>query len=953
MSEELWPFPGSRWWKFDFHCHTPASSDYGAGPNQAALKGRTCREWISDFLSAGIHCVAVTDHNCGDWVDPLKAELAKMRIEGVSGADQFHLFPGVELTVNGAHFLAIFDPSATTQAIRDLLAVCRYNNAEKNAEGYCGESVTNICEEVLSRKGLFIPAHVDLAATGMFKLQANLSAIDPILKLEGVLAMEVCDGAYAPPACYAAAKLRWVRVLGSDSHHPSAPPLGSAISSPSYPGSHFTWVKMATPSIGALRLALIDGEGVSIRRSDEAGPFDPFRVPEDVIEQIEIADARYMGRGNAEVIKFSPWLNALIGGRGSGKSTVLQLLRLGLRREGELSKLPSESSPRKEFERFNKRAQGRTEEGALTPGTNVRLIYRHQGGRYRVGWPESASSPSVEEWDAAANEWKRAASQEIRERFPLRIFSQGQIAVLAGEQSGALLRLVDEAVNYTGWKERWEERERNFFGLRNKVRELDSRLNSRDRVVGQLEDAQRKLAKFEEAEHARVLKDYQARSRQQKEHLQQANEARETGERLVALAEEIVASDVPEGVFAPEDTLGAEALASIERMRNSIRAAAAAVQKAGEDLRATADAETRSVESSGWHTEITSVKAAYDNLVEELREQGVQDPSEYGRLVQERQRLEGEVKALEALAETQQQRRTECDQALADLLTIRRELSALREQFLSSALSNNEYVRIELQRYGREPHAARDSLREMLGVDGNPGQFEQDIFLRDETGTSPDQGMIASLLADLPATNPVAEIERRLGGIRDGLVSVATGGEFSEIGGHLRNRLRKNAENRPEFADRILTWFPEDTLAVSYSPKGDGTDFRPIQQGSAGQRAAAMLAFLLAQGHEPIVVDQPEDDLDNHLIYRLVVQQMRSNKQRRQIIAVTHNPNIVVNGDAEMVHALDFKTGQCRVTEKGSLQDAPIRSEICRVMEGGEEAFEQRYRRIGKGGRHV
>jgi ABC-type cobalamin/Fe3+-siderophores transport system ATPase subunit len=150
-----------------------------------------------------------------------------------------------------------------------------------------------------------------------------------------------------------------------------------------------------------------------------------------------------------------------------------------------------------------------------------------------------------------------------------------------------------------------------------------------------------------------------------------------------------------------------------------------------------------------------------------------------------------------------------------------------------------------------------------------------------------------------------------------------------------------------------LTWYPEDTLTVTYSPKGDGRDFRPIQQGSAGQRAAAMLAFLLAYGGEPIVVDQPEDDLDNHLIYQLVVQQMRSNKQRRQIITVTHNPNIVVNGDAEMVHAFDFKAGQCKVIEEGSLQDASVRQEICRVMEGGEEAFEQRYRRIGKGGRHV
>jgi len=96
------------------------------------------------------------------------------------------------------------------------------------------------------------------------------------------------------------------------------------------------------------------------------------------------------------------------------------------------------------------------------------------------------------------------------------------------------------------------------------------------------------------------------------------------------------------------------------------------------------------------------------------------------------------------------------------------------------------------------------------------------------------------------------------------------------------------------------------------------------------------------------VLDQPEDDLDNHLIYDLVVRQIRENKMHRQLIVVTHNPNIVVNGDAEMLHALDFRNGQCLVVERGSLQQPAMRDEVCRVMEGGREAFERRYMRLGR-----
>ena len=155
------------------------------------------------------------------------------------------------------------------------------------------------------------------------------------------------------------------------------------------------------------------------------------------------------------------------------------------------------------------------------------------------------------------------------------------------------------------------------------------------------------------------------------------------------------------------------------------------------------------------------------------------------------------------------------------------------------------------------------------------------------------------------------------------------------------------ADKRLEFIDHILCWFPEDGLQVEYSRKGDGKDFQSIGQASAGQRAAAMLAFLLAYGDEPLVLDQPEDDLDNHLIYGLVVQQIRSNKLRRQLIIVTHNPNIVVNGDAELIHVLDFNH-QCQVKQTGSLQDQAMRREVCQVMEGGEEAFERRYQRLGK-----
>lgn len=73
-----WNWNGSRWWKFDFHTHTPKSDDYGKGPQQAQIKQRTPKEWLLDYMRAGIDCVAIMDHNSGAWIDKLRNALGDL-----------------------------------------------------------------------------------------------------------------------------------------------------------------------------------------------------------------------------------------------------------------------------------------------------------------------------------------------------------------------------------------------------------------------------------------------------------------------------------------------------------------------------------------------------------------------------------------------------------------------------------------------------------------------------------------------------------------------------------------------------------------------------------------------------------------------------------------------------------------------------------------------------------
>ena len=152
---------------------------------------------------------------------------------------------------------------------------------------------------------------------------------------------------------------------------------------------------------------------------------------------------------------------------------------------------------------------------------------------------------------------------------------------------------------------------------------------------------------------------------------------------------------------------------------------------------------------------------------------------------------------------------------------------------------------------------------------------------------------------------------------------------------------------QPERLDRLALYVAEDGVTVSFrDQRQPGKRWTPLAHGSPGQQTAALLAFVLGYGVEPIILDQPEDDLDNALIYELLVRRLREQKAQRQIIVVTHNPNIVVHGDAELAVSLDTKNGEAVVVCSGGLQEREVRDEICRVMEGGRDAFQARYRRI-------
>ncbi len=915
---------GARWWKCDFHTHTPASKDYGKGPDQERLKERTPRNWLLDFMKAGVDCVAITDHNIGAWIDCVKSALVELESEKPDGFRPLYVFPGVEISVHGGvHLLAILGRDKTTEDINYLLRDVGFpSEAKGTSDQVTTQPFVKVVETIARYGGIAIPAHVD-RHHGIFK-ELRGTTLEQILNCNDVFAMELVDRGYEKPQLYLDKSLHWAEILGSDAHHPTGGPDNR------YPGSHFTWIKMGSPCIEGLRLALLDG-ALSVRRCDE-NVEDPNKHSSLILESIEVFQARYMGRSKSFSISFNPWFNAIIGGRGTGKSSAVEFLRIALRRKDELHGDVLQA----EFEQYSQTYTDRNDIGLLTNNAIIRVICRKDGERFRVQWnPMGGLNPIEREVDSV---WD-SAEGEVNQRFPVRMYSQKQVFQLA-KSPDALLKIINEApeVEFRAWSEERKQEETRFLSLRAKAREIETSLDEEQRLLGELDDVKRKLEIFEQSGHAEILKTFQIRSRQQRDVEAWEDDWTDVGERLREVAAEIVPDQLNITASAPDESsdadirkLAVEAHEQMTEIRTSVESLAV---RADEILSKWRDA----CKASSWSQKVEAAAIAYRQLQENLEREGAGDPAAYGELVQQRQVIEQRLKLLAEDKKQLIKLKDQSQESLRRLQEVRRNLTASRKTFLDSVLRDNQYVRITMVPYGGR-ETAEVEFRQLIQKED--GSFGSDIGIPGGGG----------LLGELYDTNGTEAFERNLERIKTYIRKIALG-EYSKTTLADQRFATHLGKLPPEIFDRLDLWFPKDSLNVQYSAAGDGQNFRSIQEGSPGQKTAALLAFLLSYGDEPLILDQPEDDLDNHLIYDLIVTQLREVKRSRQVIVVTHNANIVVNGDAELVVALVARRGETQKECEGSLQEQEVRDTICEIMEGGRKAFEDRYRRILLEGRN-
>lgn len=985
--------PGARWLRCDLHSHTPfdPAKKFGEDVKGAidALKKeepRRLAEIAERYIEAcraaaggeGLDIVALTDHNSVEGYELLKPQLDSLANQAESlGKQMPTVLPGVEFSVGGErplHFLAVFsaetDPTEITKLILYVFGTREPFDKKSGTPRATGTDVGKFLERFhgycrpdtgeRDLRFVLLPAHIEAKGGAGRETRGAATAVEsgileearghlrqwvisrrdwngfesnrPFEDLPQVLQELLCRwaaaklgedwGALSPAQRTRYQERRhWALVECSDPH--------------SYEdvGTRYSWMKMEVPDVEGIRLALLDPES-RLRRMSEGPPAQAYSR----IESLRVRNTDFF---EALTVEFSPCLTTIIGGRGSGKSTVIEYLRYALDRERPQHFAgPAGEQTRDAVSALlgtkSRRDHGQSE-GTLLPDHELHVTLAVAGRAYRAV-RTGAGIKILYDQDGAETE---ATELDLRALISPRVLSQRQISRIAADpaaQRTELDALIDESsLNQVRSAE--EAAVDRLLELQSERTGVEKQLDSLPTQKTQLEKVRAQLAVLERPQTAEALRQVQAYEAE-KEWLDTAVEAVErTATRLDDEAQSID-DDVGQLSEVPGQAEKGRWLSAIgSRLTDTFAGASKKLRRLATQIRALGS-ELEAGRAEEWEPRYEVAKKEYDKLSAELDRHGV-EVSQHDKLLTRRASLDRQVKKLQALPKQLSRVEAEIKAQRADLAGIRERRAGLRRHQAKRLEDLDADIRLEIW-----------AFRDRADFEGRRDQWFGGAGLQDRdwkvladhifapNGSIPDR--IADVVAALRAAIKVAQSGQAVGVTRSKLAAVLGSSKAAQLTGHFFRALERGDRFRLDDVERFL---PEDLVEAKV--RAAGQEFKPISTGSVGERSTAILSLMLSGGDQPLIIDQPEDDLDNRYVYDVVVDLLRRRKFSRQIIVATHNANIPVNGDAELIVSLgvENRCGICLAA--GSIDRAEIKDLVTVIMEGSAEAFRLRRERYG------
>jgi DNA repair ATPase RecN len=602
-------------------------------------------------------------------------------------------------------------------------------------------------------------------------------------------------------------------------------------------------------------------------------------------------------------LEFADGLNCLIGGRGAGKTTVLEFLRFGL------GLMPDPKSNQQRHRSIEALVKANLGNGRLTIDVRTRTNMRYTASR--------GAHDAVQ----VVNEAGTAVpiSLDRDQIFGADVFSQNEIEEIASSPA-AQLDLLD------------------------RFREQDTVAIARD-----LEELQRQL---EQSSRDLVRVD------------QELDDARGGASELTVLQEKL--KGLSEGAGAEANRINTAHAAKGERARQEKvpDSLITAVQKLVRDVRssqsafqASVDAQLDSQTPQAANHEIfqalradvqsftSRIDAAFGSIEDEARTVETRIRERASTLAERHAIQEAEYRTIVAASEEEEARAAE-RQALLSALAIAQTAASeqlAKEQQRQALLK----ARAELLKSSSELHDQRFAIRKQI-AERLTGQFPsirvtvsqaanvdvyQDLVTDALKGCGVKQGLTAERLCQVFLPGELAEVVAT-----DDLTALMQRSSFDED----RSRKIVSALRADGLHYTIEAVALDDRPSIELL---DGDTFKESTRLSTGQRCTTILPILLTQSERPLLIDQPEDNLDNAFVYDTIVRALKDIKGSRQVIFVTHNPNIPVLGDAERVFVFSSDGQHATLKQVGDVDEC--REQIERILEGGRDAFLLRKKRYG------
>lgn len=926
-------YEGMRWFKCDLQMQTPADASHWRGAKMGASieeQQAAATAYIRRCYEVRLEVIAITDHN---FLSKGFIPLLQQAIHDMTGEFGYRIvmFPGFEFEANvgkGVHVLGLFEPGSNLDELDHVLTACGVG-FPRIQSGVLTKSTSRLADvlpkiQTLDRAGrqigLVVMPHA-MKDDGLFD---NNKVSDWLQQTEflnpDLLAVEV-------PKPVGQMSKGWQRLFDAgDDCDPTwrrSRPIACVMSSDNkaltpdedaenYIGMRYTWIKMSKPSIEALRQAFLDPSSRIRLMGDR--PSVALKHPR--ITGVSVKGAKFLAD---QSLRFSEGLNCVIGGRGSGKSSLLEYMRFALNQDETSGKEQDAALSRK-----------RTQlKESLGEGAEIRITFEAEGG---------VSDTLVYEPSRKDGAQRRIEGREVYDlttvtrQLQAQFFSQGELSRMTNGSQGQaqVLALIDASSGPELIKLNADERE-----LKGKLKALFQARRDESRLVHEISVAQQEATELTRQLEARAALQGDSQRNQRALQARRFFESLQSRHKADVAAVELALRSVQE----PLSTLPAEVNAwpaaawFLSRSAMISQARAALIDGITGTL-----AEYQRVMGDLFGLETTesvvaTIEDAQANFRAACAERGIHE-DDIARLQELEEARQGKLKLVEARNEALSKvklQAAEFEPTLAALHTVWRRQFEVRQQtaddIQSKVASNTVRLRTTFM---NDQESFRLLWKRLAPRDGRSKLARRWEEIGDD--------LFGSWRARNKEASPWETAEA---GRTEGNVLPAFYGETLD---DLQPAMLKHLDSE----DIQPIW--ED---IRLTRVGDGIDVDLLREDqtvagsmtgalSEGQRNTVLLNLMLAKGEGPIVIDKPEDELDSSFIYKTLVTDLRSAKLKRQLIIATHNANLPVNADAELIYALEARDGRGQVLAQGGLDRAHVADAVLDIMEGSEQAFKRR-----------